>query len=395
MFCVGRDVTEHRQLQAQFLRAQRMESIGTLAGGIAHDFNNILAPITLSIELLRMDATEPVHLEVLSTIERSARRGADMVQQLLSFARGVERDLVEQHLQHLIRDVAQILDDTFLKTIRVVTEVADDLWPVLADPTQLHQVLMNLAVNARDAMETGGVLTISADNVQMDAHDAMLHGGGVAGPYVRIDVADTGSGMSSEVLDRVFEPFFTTKDIGKGTGLGLPTSQGIIRSHGGSMEMTSEVGRGTTVTLFLPASPEANVVPPPEVAAHLPHGAGQLVLLVDDEAALRAVARQTLEAFGYRVLLAADGQEACDLFEHHHAEIAVVITDVMMPNVGGTTTITRLRAIDPDVRIVVASGVNTSGLVTEAMQLGAEHWLSKPYTTETLLTTLHDMLTDD
>lgn len=394
MFCVGRDVTEHKQLEAQLLRAQRMESIGTLAGGIAHDFNNILAPITLSIELLRMDANDPMQQEVLSTIERSAQRGADMVQQLLSFARGVERDQVQNQLRHLIRDVEQILGETFLKTINVRTDVAADLWPVQGDPTQLHQVLMNLAVNARDAMEGGGVLTISAHNVLLDGHDASLHAGAVAGPYVRVEVADTGIGMSPEVIDRAFEPFFTTKDVGKGTGLGLSTSQGIVRSHGGVMEVSSELGAGTTVTLLLPASPQATVEVLLDTDPNLPRGNGQLVLVVDDEVALRQVAQQMLETFGYRVLVAADGAQAIELYRDHRAEIDAVVTDMMMPNVDGVTLIAALRAIDPDVRIAVASGVNTPNLVSDARRLGAEHWLAKPYTAETLLVTLRELLAD-
>jgi len=394
MFCVGRDVTEHKQLEAQFLRAQRMESIGTLAGGIAHDFNNILAPIALSIELLRVDDGDPMRDEVLSTIERSARRGADMVQQLLSFARGVERDQVTNQLRHLIRDVEQILDETFLKTIDVQTDVADDLWPVQGDPTQLHQVLMNLAVNARDAMPAGGQLTITAHNVVLDGHQASLHAGAVAGPYVRVQVIDTGTGMSGEVLDRAFEPFFTTKEIGRGTGLGLSTSQGIVRSHGGVMEVTSEMGTGTTVVIYLPASPDAFVELLADTAPQLPRGKGQLVMVVDDEDALRNVAGRALEAFGYRVLLAGDGREAIELFGTHHAEIAAVVTDMMMPNVDGSTLIAALRALDPTVCIAVASGVNTPTLVSEAQRLRVEHWISKPYSAETLLVTLKEMLPD-
>ncbi|MDO9175152.1 MAG: PAS domain S-box protein, partial [Actinomycetota bacterium] len=210
MFCVGRDVTEHKQLEAQFLRAQRMESIGTLAGGIAHDINNILAPIMLSIELLKMDEHDPMHLDVLSTVERSSQRGADMVRQLLSFARGVERDQVQNQLGELIREVEKILTDTFLRTVAISVDVPDDLWPVQGDPTQLHQVLMNLVVNARDAMPNGGSLTVTARNVQLDGHEPTVQSDAAVGPYVVVSVSDTGTGMDERVLDRAFEPFFTT-----------------------------------------------------------------------------------------------------------------------------------------------------------------------------------------
>ena len=301
---------------------------------------------------------------------------------------------MQNQLRHLIRDVEQILGETFLKTITVRTDVAADLWPVQGDPTQLHQVLMNLAVNARDAMEGGGVLTISAHNVLLDGHDASLHAGAVAGPYVRVEVADTGIGMPPEVIDRAFEPFFTTKDVGKGTGLGLSTSQGIVRSHGGVMEVSSELGVGTTVTLLLPASPQATVEVLLDTEPNLPRGHGQLVLVVDDEVALRQVAGQMLETFGYRALVAADGAQAIELYRERRAEIDAVVTDMMMPNVDGVTLIAALRAIDPDVRIAVASGVNTPNLVSDARRLGAEHWLAKPYTAETLLVTLRELLAD-
>ncbi len=394
MFCVGRDVTEHKQLEAQFLRAQRMESIGTLAGGIAHDFNNILAPIMLSIELLKMDEHDPMHLDVLSTVERSSQRGADMVRQLLSFARGVERDQVQNQLGELIREVEKILTDTFLRTVAISVDVPDDLWPVQGDPTQLHQVLMNLVVNARDAMPNGGSLTVTARNVQLDGHEPTVQSDAAVGPYVVVSVSDTGTGMDERVLDRVFEPFFTTKEVGKGTGLGLSTSQAIVKSHGGFMEVTSRPGVGTTVSFSLPATPD----PVPEAAddpsAKPPRGHGQPAPGGHDEAPLRQITRQMLEAFGYRVLLAADGADAIETYREHGRDIAVVLTDMMMPNTDGPALITELLRIDPEAKIVVASGVNTLTMVGEVRALGVDHWISKPYDAETLLTTLKELLPD-
>jgi len=392
MFCVGRDITAQRNLEAQVLRAQRMESIGTLAGGIAHDLNNALAPIVMAIDLLRMDEQDPQRLAILTTLDTSARRGADMVRQLLSFARGVDRNPVDTNLGSLVADVARIADETFLKTIQVRTELPADLWPVHCDPTQIHQVLLNLCVNARDAMLAGGSLTITASNVQLDQRDATLDIDATAGPYVRVVVADTGAGMTPEILDRAFEPFFTTKQIGHGTGLGLSTSLAIVKSHGGFVRVDSRVGHGTSVDVYLPASPAAIAAEPVITAARLPRGNGELVLVVDDEEAVREITQRTLDAFGYRCLVAADGVEALRVFEQRGSEISVVLTDMMMPNSDGPTMIEALLRIDPAIRIVAASGLNEIGMAARAAALGVDHVVPKPFDAETLLVTLERVL---
>jgi PAS domain S-box-containing protein len=384
------DITERKRFEHQYLRAQRLESLGTLAGGIAHDLNNVLTPIMMSIELLTMDETNKDRLEVLATIRSSARRGANMVKQVLSFARGVEGRHLDVQVTHLLRDVAKIANDTFLKSIQVSTIIPDDLRTVSGDPTQLEQVLLNLCVNARDAMPEGGSLTLSAENVILGEHDALLNPEEKAGAYVIILVEDNGIGMPQSIIDKIFDPFFTTKELGKGTGLGLSTSLGIVKSHGGFIRVRSEPGQGTTFAVYLPALAEsqsaAEILEEPE----LPRGHGELILVVDDEAALRQVTRRTLERFGYRAIGAADGAGALAMYASQYETIAVVLTDMMMPAMDGSAIIQGLMKIRADVRIIAASGLSANGAV--ARGAGAKHFLPKPYTTPTLLKALRRVL---
>lgn len=394
ILAINADQTERRRLEAQYLRAQRLESIGTLAGGIAHDLNNMLSPIMLSLSMLKMEERNPDRLELLSTIEESAKRGADMVRQVLSFARGVEGRRDNVPIGALIKGVQKLANETFLKTVQVRTEIATDLWPVAGDPTQLHQVLLNLCVNARDAMPDGGRLVLSAENIEVDSHYAGLVPGATPGSYVVIQVEDTGHGMSPEVLDRIFDPFFTTKDPGKGTGLGLSSSLAIVRSHGGFIRVYSEPGRGSTFRIYLPADLEATVSEVADETGDLLRGQGQLVLVVDDEAAVRQITRQTLEAFGYRALVAADGAEAVALYAARKDEIDVVLTDMMMPIMDGPATIQVLRRMNPDVRIIAASGFSADNRAARAGEAGVRHFLPKPFTAESLLQTLREVLAE-
>jgi signal transduction histidine kinase/CheY-like chemotaxis protein len=388
------DITERKKIEEQLLRTQRVESIGTLAGGIAHDLNNVLAPILMAIGLLKLSVRDARDLKVLETIEASARRGADMVKQVLSFARGVQGHHMPTPPQHLIGDIASVIEQTFPKSIRLKTEVAKDTWPILGDPTQLHQVLLNLCVNARDAMPQGGTLTIKAENVVLDETYVKMNGLGRAGPHVVIKVTDTGEGIPPEIQEKIFDPFFSTKEPGKGTGLGLATVMTIVRSHNGFINFYSEPGRGTTFQVHFPAQESIRLHSAHPFAPELPHGHGQWVLVVDDEISVRVITQQTLEAFGYRVLVAGNGAEAVAVFAEHAKDIAVVITDMMMPIMDGSALIHALMKLNPGIRVIAASGLVANGSAFKAASSGVKYFLPKPYTAQTLLDTLQRSLRD-
>ena len=393
---IDTDITERKKLEQQFLRAQRMESIGTLAGGIAHDLNNVLAPIMMSIDLLKMGEENPTRQGILAAIANSAKRGADMVQQVLSFARGIDGQRLDVPMDRLLLDLVKIVNDTFLKNVKVLTQIPTDLWSVSGDGTQLHQVLLNLCVNARDAMPGGGTLTISAENRFLDEQYAAINIDAKSGAYVIIQVEDTGTGMPPEVIEKIFDPFFTTKELGKGTGLGLSTSMAIIKSHGGFIRVYSEPGKGSRFRIYLPAQLQAARNAAIDCAMEeVPRGRGELILVVDDETSVRQITGQTLEAFGYRVLLAADGTEAVAIYAGQRDEIAVVLTDMMMPVMDGPTTIQVLLKMNSKARVIAASGLNANALVTKAFNIGIKHFIAKPYTAETLLRTLHEVLAAD
>lgn len=392
ILAINTDITERKKLENQFLRAQRMESIGTLAGGIAHDLNNVLTPVMMSIELLKIQEQNTQRLNILNTIETSAKRGADMVKQVLSFARGVEGHKEQVSLSYLMKEVDKICNETFLKSIKVQSHIPDNLWMTIGDPTQLHQVLINLCVNARDAMPNGGTLTLSASNKTLDEHFAGMHIEANPGPYVIIQVDDNGTGMPPHVVERIFDPFFTTKELGKGTGLGLSTSIAIIKSHGGFIRVNSEVGVGTRFRIYLPAIQAEVSTGRSSAPNELPLGHGELILVVDDEEAVRHITQQTLEAFGYRVLLASDGAEATALYVMQKDAISVVLTDMMMPNMDGHATIPVLLRMNPQARIIAASGLNANGMAARATTAGVKQFIPKPYTAETLLNTVHEVL---
>jgi PAS domain S-box-containing protein len=391
---INTDVTERKKVEAQLLRAQRMESIGTLAGGIAHDLNNILSPILMAVQMLQFkvgdDDTAHQWLDILQT---NAERGADMVRQVLSFARGVEGERVMLQPKHLVKEVIKILKDTLPKSIEIKFDVPSDLWPISADATQVHQVLMNLCVNARDAMPGGGELFIRAENVTLDDNFARMHIEAKPGKFVMISVADTGCGMSPEVVERIFEPFFTTKGIGKGTGLGLSTALTIVRSHGGFANVYSEPGKGAQFAIYLPAIESAVRSERVELKRlDLPTGRGELILVVDDEEAIRQITKGTLETFNYRVITASDGTEAVALYAQHREEVAAVITDMMMPFMDGPATIRALQKMNPKVRIIAASGLGASDKAAEAASVGVHIFLPKPFTAEKLLKALAEVL---
>ena len=392
---IDTDITEKKSLEQQFFRAQRLEGLGTLAAGIAHDLNNLLMPILMGVTLLkRMDPSEK-SLRAIGNIEKSARRGADLVKQVLLFARGVEGSRTSLDVRAVIGEVEAILASTFPKNITFETRVPETMGRVLGDSTQVNQVLLNLCVNARDAMPRGGQLTITAEERDVDLHTASMHGGAIAGHYVVIVVSDTGSGMSPEVLDHVFEPFFTTKEQSKGTGLGLSTARGIVRSHGGFIDVSSKAGRGSSFCVYLPAQTTRTVSDAIEAEVEdLTHGHGEIILVVDDELPILDITRQALASFDYEVITSDKGTEALAIYERQHQQIAAVITDLMMPTMDGHVLIAALRAIDRKVPIIAMSGHIDASTVPEATKAGATTVLSKPLSTGLLLRTLSRVLKD-
>ncbi|OIR05176.1 blue-light-activated protein [mine drainage metagenome] len=396
ILAINTDITERKKLEEQFLRAQRMESLGTLAGGIAHDLNNLLAPITMGVGLLKRMELPPKGVSVVENIERSAGRGADLVRQVLSFARGVDGVRLPVALQRIVEEVATIARTTFPKNIVIETSVAPGTAHILAEPTQVNQVFLNLCLNARDAMPSGGRLTLSAENVLIDRQFAVMTGGIQPGRYVVARVADTGTGIPAGVLDRIFEPFFTTKELGKGTGLGLSTALGIVRSHGGFVDVRSEQGAGSTFLVYLPAHESTAPAESDERrSAPLPRGSGELVLVVDDEVAIRDITRHTLESFGYRVLLAEDGAQAVSVYAERRDEIALVVTDMMMPVMDGVALAVALRRLDPGVRVVGMSGLGDAAQMARATEAGVRHFIPKPFSAESVLRILRAVLSED
>ncbi|HEY9846910.1 MAG TPA: response regulator, partial [Candidatus Caenarcaniphilales bacterium] len=390
ILAVNTDITEKKNLEAQFLRAQRMESIGILAGGIAHDLNNILAPILMAVQLLEKKLHDQQSQRLLKTLETNTKRGADLIKQVLSFARGLEGKRTLLQLRHLILEIKQIAQETFPRSIEISIDLPPDLWTLSGDATQLHQVLMNLCVNARDAMPEGGTLSITAENLWIDQHYTRMNLEARVGSYIVITVADTGSGIPPEIVDRIFEPFFTTKEIGKGTGLGLSTVIGIIKSHGGFVKVHSKVGRGTDFKVYLPAV-EGTVTRQPD-NLELATGQGELILVVDDEAAVREVTKTTLETYNYKVITTSDGIEAVAVYAQHWQEISVVLSDMLMPAMDGATTIRTLAKINPQVKIVAVSGLAANDKVAEAASTSVKAFLTKPYTASELLKTLQRVL---
>lgn len=380
---VNTDITEQKQLEAQFLRTQRLESLGTLAGGIAHDLNNILAPILGFSKLLplKLPDVDEQTKGFFKIMENNANRGTALVKQILTFSRGLEGDKGIVQVRHLINEIAQIINETFPKAIELNVDAPKTLWTVNADVNQLHQVLMNLSVNARDAMPNGGKLTIKAENFTIEREYARLHIDAELGSYLKLTVTDTGVGISPEIIDRIFEPFFTTKEIGRGTGLGLSTVIGIVKSHGGFIEVISD--RGTQFEVFLPAS-EAAESNTEETEEDL-RGNSELVLVVDDETAMLEVTKATLETYNYRVVTANNGMEAIAAYAQNKDAIDLVIMDIMMPEMDGKTAIRTIKKINADAKVIAVSGLITSQEIIRELDGDVKAFMSKPYTNDDLL----------
>ena len=392
ILAINTDITEKKQLEAQFLRAQRLDSIGALASGIAHDLNNVLAPIIIGVPLLGEMVKDQTARHLLKVMESSAQRGAAIVKQVLTFARGIEGERMPLQPRHLLWEMEKLAEETFPKSIRIESNVAADLWPVLGDATQLHQAVMNLCINARDAMPGGGVITLDAANVMLSKETAEKMPGAQPGSYACLRVTDTGMGIPQEIEAKIFEPFFTTKGVGKGTGLGLSTVVGIVRSHGGFVRVASKVGQGSTFELYLPATPTEQMAVRSESAALWPRAHGEGILVVDDEAAVREVTRAALIEFGYRVITAARGAEALRIFQERRREIQLVLTDMMMPEMDGATLIAALRVLDPAVRIVGITGMSDTAGLSGLKTLALSGMLAKPFTIEKLLAAIWEAL---
>lgn len=392
VLAIDTDMTETKKLESQFLRAQRLESIGTLASGIAHDLNNILSPILMSVSLLRRSMSDPDSARMLNIVESSAERGAGIVKQVLTFARGVEGERVLIQPKHLISELSKIMAQTFPKNIDIQTNLPTELWTISGDATQLHQVLLNLCVNARDAMPDGGTLDVAAENVTVDEQLARMNPGAQLGEHVVLRVGDTGMGMSPETMDKIYDPFFTTKEVGKGTGLGLATVIGIVKGHGGFVSLQSEIGVGTTFRVYLPASRDSAVVTTRKVEAAPARGKGERVLVVDDEPPIREALVGTLESNGYRAYTAEDGSDALALYFQRKDEIDLVITDLAMAQMDGITLVRSLRKVNPKVRVIVSSGHVTKEAQVVLSGLGVTTFLDKPYSADKLLRALRTVI---
>jgi PAS domain S-box-containing protein len=390
IYAVAVDATEKKSLEEQFLRAQRLESLGNIASGIAHDLNNVLTPIIgaaqlLPITLPNLDARNQ---GLLNMLVESSKRGSGLVKQILTFAKGMNGEPTVLQVRHILTEIINVAKQTFPKLIEInLNTNSADLWLVSVDATQIHQVLMNLFVNARDAMPNGGQISVSTKNIVIDPVYAELHHQLLVGSYILITIADTGIGMNSETLEKIFDPFFTTKETG--TGLGLSTVFSIIKNHGGSIDVESEVGHGTCFKIYLPAiNSRESASPDLETVTY--DGKGQVVLIVDDEVAVRKITKLSLEMYNYRVLLASDGIEAITIYSQNQDGIAVVLVDMMMPRLDTLSIILILKQINQQVQIVVMSG---SSLIPDIIvgQQRAKAILTKPFTTAEMLQTLENI----
>ena len=388
-----RSAAREKEMEARFLRMQRMESIGALVSGIAHDLNNALVPILMGCGFLRSEALNDQSQQILATMETSARRGADMLRHVLAFARGVESKKSPVQLKLLLREMEKIARDAFPKNISVRTDFAAELWPVMGYATQLYQVLMNLCINARDAMPDGGQLTLRAQNVELVAEDLELNPDAAPGSYLLISISDTGVGMPLEVIEKIFQPFFTTKELRGGTGLGLSTSLDIVKNHGGFITVKSRVREGSQFNIYLPAltAPLASETEPQ--LSQLPSGNGEMILLVDDEVAICEITKAALENYGYRVLVANSGPDAVTLYAQKQKDIKLVITDTSMPFMDGEATSLALKKINPALKIIMASGNGqTKNNKDSQPKVDIAAFAPKPYTVEKLLTIVHEVL---
>ena len=392
---IKQDLTERNKLQQQLLKAQRLEGIGLLASGIAHDLNNVLSPILMGTQILADSMASPADKKLLQLIEVSARHGADVVRQVLTFARGAKGERVPLNLVYLLKEMVKITKSTFPRNIKVDLDFDEDIWSVMGDATQLHQLLLNLCVNARDAMPEGGHLELAAINEQVDESYAEMTPKAAPGHYVRLSVADEGAGIPDDVRAKIFEPFFTTKDPGKGTGLGLASVLGITEGHGGFLKLESSPGRGTRFDIYLPATPNVRAESDTTSIKKAPLGNGELVMIVDDEEAVRKTIDRAVTRQGYRTVIAEDGAEAIANF-FQTPGIDVVVTDLVMPVMDGAAFIRALRKSARDIQIVLTTGLAddaaTQRKIQDLRQYGGLTLLKKPFSSHDLLNAVHQAI---
>lgn len=383
------DITEKMRMEKQLLRAQRMESLGTLAAGIAHNLNNVLTPTTLSLRMLREKLKGEQDQRLLNTLERDMQRGAFLIKQIMSFTRGIEGEYIPLQIDCVITEIETIIAQTFPKNIEIRTEIQKDISTISGDAALLHQLIMNLCVNACDAMPDGGILSITASDVLVDENYARMSLDAKVGSYIVISVSDTGTGISPEIIDKIFDPFFTTKKFGQGTGLGLSTSLGIVKSHGGFIDVKSKIEKGTTFSVYLPAikTEMQNAEEQPELIT----GNRELILVVEDEDSIREITCSALETNGYRVLTANDGADAIAQYAQNIDETKVILMDLMMPVMDGEASIRAIRKINPQVKIIAVSGLAERDKLKNVADY-TNAFLPKPYTTERILKTIHEIL---
>lgn len=393
MLGIHLDITEKKQLEAQFLQAQRLESLGALASGIAHDLNNILTPILAAGQLLPITLTtiDKRSRQLIETLNCSAQRGTKLVQQILSFAQDGSSISDVLSIGELLAETKQIVQQTLPQSIDICLDMAADLWLVKGNETQLHQVFMNLCVNARDAMSSGGALRISAKNLLIDEPYLPMHDKATLGPHVKVTVADTGTGIAPDIQKQIFEPFFTTKAKNKGTGLGLAAVLNIVKAHGGFIDMQSVVGQGSQFHIYLPADPHSIRVPTPSL--ELLRGHQEVILVVDDDSAICKVIQLALEAYGYQALIAHDGLGAIAMLAEHRALVNCILIDLMMPDMDGQTAIPLLHRLNPSVNTIAMTAEAVVPIQTAtAIELKIDATLTKPFTTQDLLLVLQRAL---
>jgi Signal transduction histidine kinase len=382
---------ERKAAEEQLLRVQRLENIGMLASGIAHDFNNVLAPVLMAVPLLRDRLADEADQRILNTVEKSVERGAGLVRQILGFAHGVTGEAHLIQPKHVLRDLLGVMQQTFPRGIRIEDHLEPDLWPLKVNPTQLHQIFLNLCVNARDAMPQGGTLRLSAANLLLDEFNASSLTGAKPGPYLRVEISDTGTGIAPDALQRIWEPFFTTKEAGRGTGLGLSTVRSIVENYQGVITLHSRLGQGTTFQVYLPATPGTRLAADSTENTAAPRGQGELILVVDDDDSVRDLTTAMLSRHGYRVLAAASGTEAVALFAPRSLEVRLIVTDIGMPELDGYALAKVATSLNPSIHILAISGLVEARDRVQRQHVNAR-FLAKPFTSSALLASVHDLL---